>query len=166
MGRTLTLQKGSSADGVTVASNVASRFSSIFVVRTPKSRYYTFLNNQAFILKLVTAAAAEISAVSRMIPAFLMPTARVPKEYGAPFTYAAWRNTPLSSSAGEPTQYNSETTVRRLLRFESGQNLTLPQDWEFHLMLESPDIVDWTQANTFIEIHVDESSVATQVAGV
>lgn len=164
MGRTLTLLKGSAADGVSVSANLANQFTSVFKVRTPKSRFYTYLNGQALVLKLATAAGADISALSRLIPAFLQPTARVPKEYGPPAVYAAWRNIPLTSAAGEKTQYDVETTTRRLLRFESGTNLTLPQDWEFHLMLESPDVVDWTHANTFIELQVDESAVATQVA--
>lgn len=165
MGRTLTLLKGSAADGVSVQANLANEFTRILTVKTPKSRFYTYLNGQALILKLAKADGVEISALSRLIPAFIQPTGRVAKEYGAPAVYAAWRNIPLAAVAGEKTQYDVETTTRRLLRFESGTNLTLPQDWEFRLMLESPDVVDWTHANTFIELQVDESAVATQVAG-
>jgi hypothetical protein len=170
MSRTLTLLKGSASDGVSVFPNVAGQFTIIFQVKTPKSRFFTVLNNQSFIMKLFRADnVTEIDPSSRVLPLYLAPTMRVPKEIGTPINYSAWRYTPLDGGASNaPTQYNVETSARRRLQFETGKNLTMPQDWSFILMLSVPagslDIVDWTQSNTFIELQVEESAVATQVA--
>lgn len=166
MARTITLDKSSSADGVAVTANLASatQFFPIVTITTPRSKVYTYRHQSDLVLKLLTAAAAEIAASSRIIFATRMPTQRRSSDETGTYTYAAWRNIPVQSSTGEPTQYNLETSPKRRISFNRGGDIIAPQEHVMEMLLQSSDVVDWTQAGTNFEWVVVESDVATQVA--
>lgn len=163
MARVVTLTKAFS-ESVTTSSNVANAFTPILRITVPKSRLYTFKHGLPLVLKLLTAAAAEISANSRLVWVIRRPTQRSGADMTGVMNYRAWRSIPLTATAGEKTQYDIETSANRRIYFLADSDLQLPQDHVMEWLLNSPDVVDWNQANSDFEYDVEESDVLTQVA--
>jgi|SRR5581483_1029661 len=163
MARVVTLTKAFS-ESITTLANAANVFSPIVRITTPKSRLYTFRHGLPLVLKLLTNAPAEISANSRMLWVIRRPTQRQGADITGVMNYRAWRSIPLTATAGEKTQYDIETSANRRIYFLTDSDIQLPQDHTMEWLLNSPDVVDWTQAAADFEYDVEESDVLTQVA--
>jgi|SRR5581483_6009530 len=163
MARVITLTKAFS-ESVTTLANVAGVFSPIVRVQTPKSRLYTYKHGLPLVLKLQTNAAVEINANSRLLWVVRRPTQRSGGDMTGVSNYRAWRSIPLVAAAGEKTQYDIETSANRRIYFLTDTDVQLPQDHIMEWLLNSTDVVDWTQAGSDFEYDVEESDVLTQVA--
>ena len=169
--RLITLTKGFS-ESVSYAgvgsdqpgAHVAGVLMPVLRITTPKSRIYTYRHLSDLVLKLATAAGAEIPNNSTLLFAVRKPSSRSPQDITGIFTYAAFGNTPLSSAAGQKTQYDQETMAKRRIAFLPGSDVQLAQDQKMELLVQSTSAVSMAHANSTFEWVVIESDVVTQVA--
>lgn len=131
---------------VTLTSNAASTLTPIIDVKVPKARSYIFRDGFPLILKLEDETGAEIGSGSSIVHGVRRPNDQNPSDVTGTATYSAWRNIPLSASAGEKTQYDAETTARRTVEYNDGKDVVLPQDWHYVISLRSSSVVKWPTA--------------------
>ena len=146
------------------AAHQANVLMPVIRITVPKSRIYTFRHLSDLVLKLATAAGAEIPNTSMLLWAVRKPSSRSPQDITGAFTYAAFGNTPLTSSAGQKTQFDQETMAKRRISFLPGSDVQLSQDQLLELLVQSTAAVSVAHANSFFQWTIVESDVVTQVA--
>lgn len=145
-------------------AHLANVLMPVIRVTVPKSRVYTFRHLSDLVLRLATAAGAAIPNSSTLLFAVRKPTGRSPTDITGIFTYAAFGNVPLTSTAGEKTQYDQETMARRRIAFLPGTDVQLSQDQMMELLVQSTSAIRVDNAASAFEWVIIESDVITQVA--
>jgi hypothetical protein len=145
-------------------THLANVLMPVIRITVPKSRIYTFRHLGDLVLKLATGAGAEIPNNSLLVFGVRKPSSRSPQDITGAFTYAAFGNTPLTSSAGQKTQFDQETMAKRRISFLPGSDVQLSQDQMMELLVQSTSAISVANAASFFQWTVVESDVVTQVA--
>ena len=135
--------------GVSVEVNIASAFSPIFTVLVPEGVGYRLYTDTPFIIKLYQTGGAEIDSDSKIIIAGQQPGDRLRKELGVEFDYRVFAT--LTAAQQTNKNYQERTKVELpvpMLLFKENEKIVI--------MLNSSDVVDWTEAATVFEFKVEE----------
>lgn len=145
---------------VSVSPNVANAWSVIATLTVPAGRVYRLLEGTPLVLKLSTSS-TEISGASQLYLGWKAPVGETIYQIGKTMPYMIFRNISLEN------QYSVETISRRVIEFDSEELerasrgevsviTGLTADYKLVLVLNSPDVVDWTNANSdfLIEVQV------------
>jgi hypothetical protein len=137
---------------VTKQANIANADSPIAILTIPAGRVYRLAQETPLVLKLYTSGGTEISRSSKVYLAWQAPVGETKYQVGRTLIYGVFRDLSIDQQYDINTQASRmiEITDEEIVRFQNRQeNLIdgLGADYKILLMLNSPDVVDWTQAN-------------------
>jgi hypothetical protein len=138
---------------ITTASNTAGVDSIIATLTIPAGKIFRMQDGTPLVLKLYTSAGAEISRNSKVYLAWQAPVGETKYQIGRTMYYGLFRSLTVSQQQDINTQARRliEFTDEELARFQSGQMSIisgLTADYKVLMILNSPDVVDWTQSGT------------------
>lgn len=122
----------------------------IATLTVPAGRVFRINEGIPLLLKLFTSAGVEISRASKVFLAWQEPVGEAFHQAGTTMNYGIFRRISVAEQA------NIQTQARRVIEFDDEERARaergdvsiisgLPSDHKVLLMLNSPDVVDWTQ---------------------
>jgi len=138
---------------VTKQANVANADSPIAILTIPAGRIYRLAHETPLVLKLYTSGGTEISRASKVYLAWQAPVGETKYQVGRTMTYGVFADLSVDQQYDINTQAKRmiEITDEEIVRYQNRQeNLIdgLGADYKILLMLNSPDVVSWTQSGT------------------
>jgi len=138
---------------VSKQANIANADSVIATLTIPAGRYYKLAHETPLVLKLFKSDGNEIARSSRVWLAWQAPVGETKYQVGRTMIYGVFRDLSIDQQYDYNTQEKRmiEITDEEIQRYKNRQeNLIdgLGADYKVLLVLNSPDVVDWTQANT------------------
>lgn len=130
---------------VTFTPNIPGIAFPVFKIRVPEKIVYTIRDGAVLVMKLRDKDGQEIDPTSEITFAAIRPGRRLPTEIDGK-DYRAWASLSLNE------QYDNNKNHMIRLEIVRGQ-LDLLELHEFHIMVNSPDVVDLE--NSLFELEVD-----------
>ena len=138
---------------VVTTPNIANADTPIATLTIPAGRVYRMENKTPLVLKLFTTAGVEISSPSKVYIVWQAPLSKTIYQVGRTISYHTFRRITITEQ-----KKNINTQARRLIEFDDEEIARaergevspitgLTSGYKVMLMLNSPDTVDWTQAD-------------------
>jgi len=138
---------------VATASNIANADTPIATLTIPAGRYYRLEAETPLIMKLYKSNGTQIARNSKIYLAWQASIGETKYQVGRTITYGVFSDLTIDQQYDINTQQKRmiEITDEEIVRYQNKQeNLIdgLGADYKVILILNSPDVVDWTQAGT------------------